>query len=88
MTTEDKLPRRITVTNVLSSRYAPGQRPVSWDERTEGEEEVETEESGAIRLNSNGGQSSPAPGWELLLTTLTPKGYEWTLFGIKHASND
>lgn len=62
------LPRRVTVTEVLRSRYSPGQRPLSWDERHPGIEEVVVDSGERLALFSNGGQSSPAVGWELLLT--------------------
>jgi len=67
-----KLPRRVVVRQVLSSRYQPGERPLSWDERYPGVETIETIEGETIQLYSNGGQSSPAPGWEILLTKTIP----------------
>lgn len=75
---------------MLSSRYEPGKRPTSWDERRAGVEEIETDTGERVLLFSNGGQSSPAVGWELLLTQThqeaTPNAsasvLEWTLYGI------
>lgn len=91
-------PRRIVVQEVVSSRYGPGSRPLSWDERSSGVEEVKSTQGEKIMLLSSGGQSTPAPGWELLLTrevsTSEKKGRnqnidkegstasEWTLYGI------
>ena len=77
--------RRIIVSEVLSSRYEPGERPVSWDKRFSGYDEVRTVEGETVRLLSDGGQSSPAPGWELLLTKPSPQdntAFQWTLYGI------
>ncbi len=86
------LPKRIIVTEVLSARYGPGKRPVSWDDRSPGIEVVRDAEGQEYRLYSNGGQSTPATGWELLLTKEselegenTPV-LEWTLYGIKKAA--
>jgi hypothetical protein len=62
-----KLPERIVVQEVVSSRYSPGQRPTSWDKRHSGLEVIKTESGQVLTLFSNGGQSSPHPGWELLL---------------------
>jgi hypothetical protein len=75
---------RVTVAEVLRSRYTPGKRPVRWDERFAGAEVVRSTDDREVLLFSNGGQSSPAAGWELLLTQ--PRGeasWEWTLYGIK-----
>lgn len=64
-----KLPYRIVVQEVVSSRYEPGQRPTSWDRRRSGLEVIKTELGEVFTLFSNGGQSTPHPGWELLLIT-------------------
>lgn len=78
-----QLPRRVTVGDILSCRYAPGERPVSWDERKPGYETIRTTTGEVIKLASSGGQSSPAKGWELLLTKKADQdAVEWTLFGI------
>lgn len=84
------LPKRIKVENVLSSRYGEGERPISWDDRFAGVEEVQTQDGEALVLFSNGGQSSPAKGWEILLTEeveitsdkASKKAYSWTLYGL------
>ncbi len=92
------LPRRIVVNKICSSRYEPGTRPLSWDLRSPGVEEIETSEGEKLLLFSNGGQSSPGVGWELLLTGnptvddisgvggINHQSEElacWTLFGIR-----
>lgn len=79
----EALPKRITVRKSVSSRYQAGTKPVSWDERSPGVETVETITGENITLVCSGGQGSPAPGWELMLTNKTREGYEWTLFGIQ-----
>jgi hypothetical protein len=85
---KSKLPRRVVVSEVLDSRYGPGLRPISWDQRFEGVERVLADSGEEILLFSGGGQSSPAPGWELLLTKEAenkeqPAVLEWTLYGIR-----
>lgn len=80
------LPRRITVAEILDGRYTPGQRPMSWDERASGLEQLTTTEGETITIFSSGGQSTPAPGWELLLTEFaqdSPESFNWTLYGIR-----
>lgn len=79
-----KLPRRIIVEQLIEGRYPAGQKPISWDERREGIELVQTSSGEQIRLASNGGQSTPAKGWELLLTSLDPSSNasKWTLYGL------
>lgn len=82
----NKLPRRIKVSKVTQSRYQPGNRPVSWDNRKEGIEKVLSDCGEELTLYSNGGQSSPAAGWELLLTEEKPhegiSALTWTLYGL------
>jgi hypothetical protein len=71
----------------LAGRYQPGTRPVLWDERFPGVDRVITTSGETIDLLSEGGQSSPAPGWELLLTEeLAGQGSRWTLYGISRAA--
>jgi hypothetical protein len=86
---KDTLPRRVVVSRVLTGRYAPGSRPVSWDDRKEGVESVLTVDGQTLRLYSNGGQSTPSVNWELLLTNeqadVSGAIFSWTLYGI--ASN-
>ena len=87
---EKPLPRQIEVLDIISSRYSPGSRPLSWDQRNSGIEIVKTTDGEEITLYSNGGQSTPQHGWVLVLTRQTDQlsaaetqsAYEWTLFGI------
>lgn len=79
-----KLSRRIIVEQLVEGRYPAGQKPISWDERREGVEVVKTNTGEQIRLASSGGQSSPAKGWELLLTAVDPSSNaaKWTLYSL------
>lgn len=86
------IPRRIIVADVLSSRYSAGQRPTSWDRRESGFDRIRSTEGEEIELYCTGGQSTPAAGWELLLTKeitipsgSPSKAFAWTLYGIKAA---
>jgi hypothetical protein len=86
-----KLPRRVVVEEVISSRYPPGERPTSWDKRHQGTEKIRTTEGEELLIYSNGGQSSPAKGWEILLTKegnedcspVDGQPISWTLYGLK-----
>ena len=79
-------PRRVVVEKIISSRYPSAERPISWDQRGAGIDEVLTTSGERLGLLSSGGQSPPQPGWELLLTGessgLGASGVCWTLFGI------
>ncbi len=81
---EAKLPRRVKVAEVLNGRYQPGKKPLSWDERVAAVEEIRTVDGEKLALFSTGGQSTPAPGWEILLTAENPEpnGILWTLYGL------
>jgi len=93
----EKLPRRVLVSRVISYRYDDRRRPLSWDKRHAGLESIETAEGEIINLLSNGGQSTPKPGWELLLIKNAEQAdfenqlvewnessaVTWTLYGIK-----
>jgi len=74
---------RIVVTKVIKGRYAPGVKPLSWDQRAPGVDIVETREGRVVELSSKGGQSTPGIGWELMLQSASPTGVEWTLYGIR-----
>lgn len=90
------LPRRVKVAKVVHARYRPGSRPVRWDDRRAGVERIVTEEGSELSIFSSGAQSSPAPGWILLLTeraddedlrgieqgALEGEVFRWTLYGI------
>ena len=89
-----KLPLRVKVKEIVKSRYQPGARPVSWNDRLDAIEQIKTDKGELLNIFSNGGQSSPAPGWELLLTRQIPSNnlshlpdgsdsaFEWTVYGI------
>jgi hypothetical protein len=60
-----------------------GSKPLSWDDRISGIDEVIDSEGNNIKLFSTGDQSTPAPSWEILLTSEGPDGSSnWTLYGI------
>ena len=79
--------KRVVVKRVLEGRYAPGARPLSWDKRVVGNDLIETVAGETVLLASNGGQSTPDAGWELLLSDANTEdgGVEWTLYGIAKA---
>ena len=81
----DRLPSRIKVVGNVASRYPDHERPSSWDERVAGSDVVLDSESRRIHLLSDGGQSPPKPGWEILVTGgSVQSGYSWTLYSIPH----
>jgi hypothetical protein len=59
---------------------------VRWEAREGGIDEVRTTEGQTVSLISSGGQSSPKPGWELLLTNEENGSFRWTLYGIRPKS--
>jgi hypothetical protein len=90
-------PLKVKVKEVVQSRYKPGSKPLSWDSRLPGVEVVITDTSEELSLYSDGGQGSPAPGWELILRreasaeelasvnseeTIKKRAATWTLYGI------
>lgn len=81
-----ELPHRVKVTKVTNGRYRPGQKPQFWEDRKPGVESIVLEDESEIPLYSLGSQSTPAPGWELLLNDkFEVEGKEcfgWTLYGI------
>ena len=83
----DSAPFRVTVDQVISSRYGLGSgRPSDWDKRQAGIDTIRTSEGKVIRLLSDGGQSTPAKGWVLMVTGGEPQsGYKWTLYGMPRA---
>ena len=78
------LPRRVKIAEVINGRYQPGKKPLSWDDRTAAVEQIRTVDGEQLSLYSTGGQSTPAPGWEILLTSVNdePNGLLWTLYGL------
>ena len=85
--------RRVTVSEVLLSRYKPGRKPESWDKRLDGVDVIKTTEDEILALDSMGAQSSPDKGWNLLLNSDngqkevskfgTLSSFSWTLYGLK-----
>jgi hypothetical protein len=74
---------RLRVSEMLCSRYAGGERPLSWDDRKEGIDVVRAITGEEVRLKSTSMQSPPKPGWVILLTGgNASEGYSWTLYGI------
>jgi hypothetical protein len=77
--------RCILVKEVTSCRYQnrKGYRPASWDEREEGTDCIVSTEGEALKLFSNGQQSTPAEGWGIVTTGLTSHGLvTWTLYQL------
>ena len=74
---------------VLSGRYPAGERPLDWEKRRAGEEIIATVSGEEIRLYSSAMQSTPAPGWQVLLTADAADSeaapLRWTLYGIAPA---
>ena len=79
-----ELPRRVRVSEVVRGRYEPGKKPLSWDERAAGIEEIKTSAGEKVLIYSTGGQATPAPGWELLLMKPSSEAntFHWTLYGL------
>ncbi len=77
---------KVCVAGVVSSRYGGtkgGDRPLLWDERCEGNDVVRIEGGETLTLKSSAMQSTPKPGWILVLTGGSEReGYTWTLYGI------
>ena len=77
---------KVRVTGVISSRYghfSAGKRPLLWDERVDGREVVQVDGGEEVTLLSSAMQSTPRPGWILVLTGGSEReGYTWTLYGI------
>ena len=77
---------KVCVVEVVSSRYGTsdgGARPLLWDERHEGFDIVRIEGGETLTLKSSAMQSTPKPGWILVLTGGSQsEGYTWTLYGI------
>ena len=81
--TIEKTPLRLEINELVESRYAHGERPLSWDERAAGIDIVRTTEGRCIKLFSDGGQSPPKKGWVIMITGgSAEQGYHWTLYGL------
>jgi hypothetical protein len=83
----ERLPARIEVSRVVASRYGDeAGRPRSWDERFGGVDLVESADGAQYKLLSDGQQSTPHPGWVILLISGSAgDGYRWTLYGMPKA---
>jgi hypothetical protein len=79
---ETSLPRRVTVSELLTSRYESGKRPASWEKRVAGMDTIRTPDGEELSLLSDGQQSPPQTGWVILLTDAEESGYRWTLYGM------
>ena len=85
---------KVCVAEVVSSRYrgitsvgrvesAGGERPQSWDQRVAGIDVVRAVGGETIKLHSMAMQSTPKPGWVIVLTGGSEdEGYTWTLYGM------
>lgn len=83
----DQLPTRVSVAEIVSSRYPNHQRPLSWDKRVEGIDVIRTDDGRLLRLLSDGGQSPPAKGWGLVISEGDAEhGYRWTLYSMPKGS--
>jgi hypothetical protein len=94
--TEKNLPisAKVGVAEVLLSRYGGAasascsgvqgvSRPTSWDQRLEGIDVIRAVGGETVKLKSSAMQSTPKPGWIIVLTGGTEHdGYSWTLYGI------
>ena len=87
----DRLPARIQVSQLVSSRYddlyAQGlladRRPSAWEMRRTGIDLVVDADGRIFKLQSGGQQSPPQPGWVIVLRGgSAEQGYEWTLHGF------
>ncbi len=78
-----KLPVRIKVQEIVSSRYENGKRPLNWDLRKSGEDVVKSTDGKTLKLFSEGGQSPPQKDWVILVNKGdSSSGYTWTLYSI------
>lgn len=82
---------KVCVAEVVSNRYGisgdrsagVGVRPESWDKRKAGIDVVRTDGGATIKLYSSPMQSTPKPGWVIVLTGGSEhEGYSWTLYGM------
>ena len=82
---------RVTVKSVSNFRYSSGvYRPQNWDERKSGIETVVTECGKTLRLFCDGQQSTPQPGWVIVVDSKSVRddgSLNWTLFGMPKGVN-
>ena len=72
----------IQVKKIISSRYNSEERPSSWDDRIAGIDQIESDDGQIYDLISSGQQSTPKPGWGILLQEQKPEGFTWTLYSM------
>ena len=78
-----RIPASVQVKAIIMSRYPQHLRPACWNDRKAGVDVVETIDGREVKLVSEGGQSPPKPGWEIVLTSGdNAQGYHWTLYGL------
>jgi hypothetical protein len=82
---------RFTVKSVSNSRYSSGVcRPQNWEQRVSGVETVTTECGKTLRLFCDGQQSTPQPGWVIVVDSKSVRedgSVNWTLFGMPKGVN-
>jgi hypothetical protein len=82
-----EFPKKVTVSQLVESRYKDNRRPLSWDNRVAGVDVVKLEDGTTVRLYSDGGQSPPQPSWSIMISGGDEQqGYHWTLYGLPRAS--
>ncbi|HMO17188.1 MAG TPA: hypothetical protein PKA63_03490 [Oligoflexia bacterium] len=77
---------RKKVRGIVKGRYLDGIKPSLWDKRVDGLDIVIDEDGETLCLYSTGDQSTPQPGWEILITGQRPDNpeyLEWTLYGVQ-----
>ena len=88
------LAAKVCVAQVVASRYGISGKPVSskearpqsWDDRKEGIDVVRAVGGGTIKLRSSAMQTTPRPGWVIVLIGGSEhEGYSWTLYGISRS---
>jgi len=77
------IPAEVEVSQLVESRYSEGRRPSAWKDRASGIDVIATSGGDVLKLQSNGQQSPPQPGWRIVLTGGDAlAGYTWTLYGL------
>jgi hypothetical protein len=79
-----KLPIVTEVQSVVKSRYLNLEKPPEWDQRIDGIDVVFTTDGAELKLYSSGMQSTPRPGWKILLRSKNESNeFSWTLYGFQ-----
>ena len=80
------LPKSIVVTDLVSSRYPTAIRPENWDARSAGIDTVIASDGNKYNLLSDGQQSPPQKGWQVILREGDNRaGFRWTLYGLDNS---